>query len=493
MKKIIYLVCIGLLVACSEQPKEKVHLQSVQLEEGEEEEIIEEPVEEQVPVEDYFYYVKASYDYDYYPRDAEMQLQISEQGKVIGWVMFTTEYPAFSVIEGTRSGKNLDLKFTGTAWVEGARGTWEEKWVIQSDGRLEPQGDGNIRWLEKNKTYYPTTKQSLKYSTLFKTTVSNLRLRTHPSLDAAVELSVPEETPLIHLGEKSSHRTEVVLRGQRFNEPWYKVSHEKSNTTGWAYGGALETIGVAEFHRLYRSNAWRTGKYVFEPVGNDDTPLAIPCETLILIDENQKMEGWMNCYVAEEHEYNYFSKNRVCLQTKLSGRVEGEQLVVDFEEYPEFNGEVWQMDFDKLPFPSDGLIATKDLNCLENRKPRQIWLRSNHDKNLFRRITKQYPKRRSTAGNNKPDVSLIEQGKVQEYLSISICNFCSKNHSSISVRDCLNLYIDELVDGDAEKLMGFKRGSREAYIIFNYLDGDFNEYELPARLIHQCAVVTSIE
>ncbi|MEM6378102.1 MAG: hypothetical protein AAF705_07810 [Bacteroidota bacterium] len=80
---------------------------------------------------------------------------------------------------------------------------------------------------------------SLNNNDLFVVKVDNLRLRESPNLDAEILTTLKERTKLVDLNEQSTTKSEVVLRGKKLNEYWYRVKDLSSNIDGWVYGGAI--------------------------------------------------------------------------------------------------------------------------------------------------------------------------------------------------------------------------------------------------------------
>ena len=70
-----------------------------------------------------------------------------------------------------------------------------------------------------------------------KVLVQGLRMREHPTLKSKSIVSIPEDSVVTLLGEKTDYSEKITLRGLEYNEPWYLVSFSKYE--GWVYGGGI--------------------------------------------------------------------------------------------------------------------------------------------------------------------------------------------------------------------------------------------------------------
>ena len=70
-----------------------------------------------------------------------------------------------------------------------------------------------------------------------KVLVQGLRMREHPTLKSKSIVSIPEDSVVTLLGEKTDYSEKITLRGLEYNEPWYLVSFSKYK--GWVYGGGI--------------------------------------------------------------------------------------------------------------------------------------------------------------------------------------------------------------------------------------------------------------
>ncbi len=104
-----------------------------------------------------------------------------------------------------------------------------------SNETTEKEKDG----IDSMKNEKPT-----KVETVFETNIDYLRLREKEGKSGKIIDVLPARTKLIATGQVSEHRTEEVLRGIRFNEPWVEVK-TKNGKVGWVFGGALKFSDVA--------------------------------------------------------------------------------------------------------------------------------------------------------------------------------------------------------------------------------------------------------
>jgi len=71
--------------------------------------------------------------------------------------------------------------------------------------------------------------------------VHKVRIRKAPGFKGAILGHLDERERVRFLGEKSSFRSSVTLRGRKFASPWLKIKTEDGQV-GWVYGGALRPV-----------------------------------------------------------------------------------------------------------------------------------------------------------------------------------------------------------------------------------------------------------
>ncbi|MCB0705738.1 MAG: SH3 domain-containing protein [Saprospiraceae bacterium] len=74
--------------------------------------------------------------------------------------------------------------------------------------------------------------------TILISNIEYLRLRSVPGPQGEILENLPNGSSMEYLGEMSSFRTEVNLRGITFDEPWIKVRTD-AGIEGWVFAGAL--------------------------------------------------------------------------------------------------------------------------------------------------------------------------------------------------------------------------------------------------------------
>lgn len=70
-----------------------------------------------------------------------------------------------------------------------------------------------------------------------KVIVDGLALREYPMLEAKIIISIPEDTEVQLLNERTNYTNEITLREIQHDEPWYKISIDRQE--GWVYGGGI--------------------------------------------------------------------------------------------------------------------------------------------------------------------------------------------------------------------------------------------------------------
>jgi hypothetical protein len=74
------------------------------------------------------------------------------------------------------------------------------------------------------------------------TTVDNLRLRAAPNKSAKILATLKKNTRLVYLHEESAQKDSIKIQGQTTVLPWHKVKLDKSDLTGWVFGGGVKNV-----------------------------------------------------------------------------------------------------------------------------------------------------------------------------------------------------------------------------------------------------------
>gem|GEM_PF-582982 len=68
--------------------------------------------------------------------------------------------------------------------------------------------------------------------------VDNLRIRENPDVESKIITTISEGDSILFLKQKTNFTTKVSLRGEDFDEPWYRVQ-TSIRQIGWVYGGGV--------------------------------------------------------------------------------------------------------------------------------------------------------------------------------------------------------------------------------------------------------------
>jgi len=90
-----------------------------------------------------------------------------------------------------------------------------------------------------NNAQAPTIRTETVYATKLYVNIQDLKLRTGPSLDSTVLLTLPLHYELEFMNEVTDSTQQISLgEGTIAEEPWIKVRHHKGHI-GWVYGAGV--------------------------------------------------------------------------------------------------------------------------------------------------------------------------------------------------------------------------------------------------------------
>ena len=73
--------------------------------------------------------------------------------------------------------------------------------------------------------------------------VKKMNIRMEPNLQSPIKAQVGEGGEVIFTGKKSKERTDVMLRGKRYDDYWYEVKLTKNEAiSGWVHGSGLKLL-----------------------------------------------------------------------------------------------------------------------------------------------------------------------------------------------------------------------------------------------------------
>lgn len=132
-------------------------------------------------------------------------------------------------------------------WYQVATNDGYIGWVFGAAGTIDGVDDKVVGANEKFKTI-EEEKEVVK--TVAVANVDRLRIRREPNLPSAIGFA-NEGDELLYLGRKSPQRYTFTLRGQTFNDYFYKIE-TPSGETGWVFGGGMELQERKTKEKVYR-------------------------------------------------------------------------------------------------------------------------------------------------------------------------------------------------------------------------------------------------